>query len=159
MWEDLNLQNPERSRFYGPLQLTVSASHAHHGSDERIRTSGPGVFTGPLTFRVSCLSHSHTSPQIKNLAESIRVERMTPHEVFRVSSAAPSTTGTTLRIHVHMCRLGASNPQVRRHCVLNAARLPIFRQAGTSLAEARGVEPLSPKALESKSSAVVTTRM
>jgi hypothetical protein len=29
----LNLQNPEGSRFYGPLQLTVSASHAHHGGE------------------------------------------------------------------------------------------------------------------------------
>jgi hypothetical protein len=48
MWEDLNLQNPEGSRFYGPLQLTVSASHAHHG--------GESVDSNPLHRKVLSLS-------------------------------------------------------------------------------------------------------
>ena len=59
------------------------------------------------------------------LAESIRFERMTPQQVFRVSSAVPSTTRPTLRIQLPWCRPRASNPHVRGHCVLNAARLPI----------------------------------
>ena len=36
MWEDLNLQNPFGERFYGPPQLTVSASHAQ----KRIHDNG-----------------------------------------------------------------------------------------------------------------------
>jgi hypothetical protein len=44
--EDLNLQNPERSRFYGPLQLTVSASHAHlDGESVASNPRHPKVFS------------------------------------------------------------------------------------------------------------------
>src|ERR1700722_13215975 len=73
MREDLNLQNPKGTRFYGPLQLTISASHAQTGGSGASRT---------LTSRKMARfgrGGLATFPALPNkLAEIIRFERMTP---------------------------------------------------------------------------------
>ena len=157
-----------------PNKLAVMRGFEPPGPDLHRVSDFPGQLFKPLTHitakqnRQSSKSAANYSPvQTTNLmratrerplhamlAESIRFERMTP---MRCSALAVRRLRPLGQLSVFNC-IGAGRgyrtPHVRRHCVLNAARLPIFRQAGTSLVGARGVEPPSPKALDSKSSAV-----